>query len=63
MFAGVALYAIRTLGESAVVNALVPLVRGEIVMFADARQRFEPRTVRELVATSPIRTGSTSSTT
>ena len=25
------------------INALVPIVRGEIVMFADARQRFEPR--------------------
>jgi len=37
-------------GKSAVVNALVPLVRGEIVVFADARQRFEPQTVRQLVA-------------
>ncbi len=37
-------------GKPAVVNALVPLVRGEIVVFADARQRFEPQTVRELVA-------------
>jgi len=33
-----------------VVNALVPLVSGEIVVFADARQRFEPQTVRQLVA-------------
>jgi cellulose synthase/poly-beta-1,6-N-acetylglucosamine synthase-like glycosyltransferase len=37
-------------GKPAVVNALVPLVRGEIVVFADARQRFEPQTVRQLVA-------------
>ena len=37
-------------GKPALVNALVPVVHGEIVMFADARQRFEPRTVRELVA-------------
>jgi len=37
-------------GKPAVVNALVRLVRGEIVVFADARQRFEPRTVRQLVA-------------
>jgi cellulose synthase/poly-beta-1,6-N-acetylglucosamine synthase-like glycosyltransferase len=37
-------------GKPAVVNALVPLVRGEIVVFADARQRFEPDTVRHLVA-------------
>jgi len=37
-------------GKPAVVNALVPLVRGEIVLFADARQRFEPETVRHLVA-------------
>jgi cellulose synthase/poly-beta-1,6-N-acetylglucosamine synthase-like glycosyltransferase len=37
-------------GKPALVNALVPVVHGEIVMFADARQRFEARTVRELVA-------------
>ena len=37
-------------GKPAVVNALVPLVRGEIVVFADARQRFDPQTVRQLVA-------------
>src|SRR4029450_5472045 len=37
-------------GKPAVVNALVPLVRGDIVVFADARQRFEPQTVRQLVA-------------
>jgi cellulose synthase/poly-beta-1,6-N-acetylglucosamine synthase-like glycosyltransferase len=37
-------------GKPAVVNALVPLVRGDIVVFADARQRFDPHTVRQLVA-------------
>jgi biofilm PGA synthesis N-glycosyltransferase PgaC len=37
-------------GKPAVVNALVPLVRSEIVVFADARQRFERQTVRQLVA-------------
>jgi len=37
-------------GKPAVVNAVVPTVRGDIVIFADARQRFEPQTVRELVA-------------
>jgi cellulose synthase/poly-beta-1,6-N-acetylglucosamine synthase-like glycosyltransferase len=37
-------------GKPAVVNALVPTVRGDIVIFADARQRFDAHTVRELVA-------------
>jgi len=37
-------------GKPAVVNALVPTAHGEIVVFADARQRFERRTIRELVA-------------
>jgi cellulose synthase/poly-beta-1,6-N-acetylglucosamine synthase-like glycosyltransferase len=37
-------------GKPAVINALMPLVRGEIVIFADARQRFEAQTVRKLVA-------------
>ena len=37
-------------GKPALVNALVPLVHGEIVVFADARQRFDPQTVRQLVA-------------
>ena len=37
-------------GKPAVVNALLPLVRGEIVLFADARQRFDGRSLRELVA-------------
>src|SRR6185503_16050217 len=33
-------------GKPAIVNALVPIVRGEIVIFADARQRFDAGTVR-----------------
>jgi glycosyltransferase involved in cell wall biosynthesis len=37
-------------GKAAVLNALVPNVGGEIVLFADARQRFEPATLRALVA-------------
>ena len=37
-------------GKPAVVNDLVPTVGGDIVVFADARQRFEPQAVRELVA-------------
>ena len=37
-------------GKPAIVNALVPLVRGEVVIFADARQRFDAGTVRALVA-------------
>ena len=37
-------------GKPATINAVMPMVRGEIVVFADARQRFEPQTVRELVA-------------
>ncbi len=37
-------------GKPAIVNALVPIVRGEIVVFADARQRFDAETVRALVA-------------
>ena len=37
-------------GKPATINAVIPGVRGEIVVFADARQRFEPQTVRELVA-------------
>jgi biofilm PGA synthesis N-glycosyltransferase PgaC len=37
-------------GKPAIVNALVPVVRGEIVVFADARQRFDAGTVRALVA-------------
>ena len=37
-------------GKPAIVNALVPVVRGKIVIFADARQRFNAGTVRALVA-------------
>ena len=37
-------------GKPAVLNALTPTVHGEIVLFADARQRFEPGTLRALVA-------------
>jgi len=37
-------------GKPAIVNALVPIVHGEIVVFADARQRFDPQSLRALVA-------------
>jgi len=37
-------------GKPAVLNALVPRAGGDIVLFADARQRFEPSTLRALVA-------------
>jgi glycosyltransferase involved in cell wall biosynthesis len=37
-------------GKPAVLNAVTPTVRGEIVLFADARQRFEPGTLRALIA-------------
>lgn len=37
-------------GKPATVNAVVPLVHGDIVVFADARQRFEPGALRALVA-------------
>jgi glycosyltransferase involved in cell wall biosynthesis len=37
-------------GKPAVLNAVVPSARGEIVLLADARQRFEPGTVRALLA-------------
>ena len=36
-------------GKSAVVNAAVPALRGDIVLFADARQRFDRGTLRALV--------------
>ena len=36
-------------GKPAVLNDLVPKARGEIVVLADARQRFEPGTLRALV--------------
>jgi cellulose synthase/poly-beta-1,6-N-acetylglucosamine synthase-like glycosyltransferase len=37
-------------GKPATVNAVVPRVHGDIVVFADARQRFEPGALRALVA-------------
>ena len=37
-------------GKPAVLNAVVPELRGEIVLFADARQRFDRDTLRELIA-------------
>jgi glycosyltransferase involved in cell wall biosynthesis len=37
-------------GKAAVLNALVPEARGEIVVLADVRQRFEPGALRALVA-------------
>ena len=37
-------------GKPAVLNALVPHASGDIVMFADARQRFETSTLRAIVA-------------
>jgi biofilm PGA synthesis N-glycosyltransferase PgaC len=36
-------------GKTAVLNAMVPTARGEIVVLADARQRFAPRAIRALV--------------
>lgn len=40
----------RRAGKPAVLNALVPEASGEIVLFGDARQRFEPAALRALVA-------------
>jgi cellulose synthase/poly-beta-1,6-N-acetylglucosamine synthase-like glycosyltransferase len=40
----------RRRGKPAVINALVPQTRGEIVVFADVRQMFDPQAVRALVA-------------
>ena len=37
-------------GKPAVLNTLVPHVSGDIVLFADARQRFEPSALRAIVA-------------
>jgi cellulose synthase/poly-beta-1,6-N-acetylglucosamine synthase-like glycosyltransferase len=37
-------------GKAAVLNQLVRRARGEIVLFADARQTFDPQVVRRLVA-------------
>jgi biofilm PGA synthesis N-glycosyltransferase PgaC len=36
-------------GKSAVLNSVVPGLRGDVVLFADARQRFEAGTLRALV--------------
>ena len=49
--AGVQVRAFRNRrGKPAVINALVPLVSSDIVVFADARQRFERGALRALVA-------------
>jgi cellulose synthase/poly-beta-1,6-N-acetylglucosamine synthase-like glycosyltransferase len=40
----------RRSGKPAVLNALVPHASGDLVLFADARQRFEPSTLRAIVA-------------
>jgi cellulose synthase/poly-beta-1,6-N-acetylglucosamine synthase-like glycosyltransferase len=37
-------------GKAALLGELVPFARGEIVLFSDVRQRFEPDAVRRLVA-------------
>ena len=48
--AGVRVFAFhRRRGKTAVLNELVPRCRGEIVVFADARQRFEAGALRALV--------------
>ena len=48
---GVRVHALtRRSGKPAVLNMLVPHASGEIVLFADARQRFEASTLRALVA-------------
>ena len=48
---GVAVHQFATRrGKPAVLNALVPLVNGDIVLFADARQRFDARTLRALIS-------------
>ena len=39
----------RRRGKAAVLNAVVPGLRGDIVLFADARQRFDPGTLRALI--------------
>jgi poly-beta-1,6-N-acetyl-D-glucosamine synthase len=40
----------RRRGKAAVLNDVVPSARGEIVVLADARQRFEPAAVKALVS-------------
>jgi cellulose synthase/poly-beta-1,6-N-acetylglucosamine synthase-like glycosyltransferase len=48
---GVVLYSFRERrGKAAVLNELIPSAEGEIVVLADARQRFEPSAIRTLVA-------------
>jgi glycosyltransferase involved in cell wall biosynthesis len=48
---GVRVHAFDTRGgKPAVLNAIVPHLSADIVLFADARQRFEPSTLRALVA-------------
>lgn len=39
----------RRRGKTAVLNSVVPNLRGDIVLFADARQRFDPGTLRALI--------------
>ena len=41
-------FAVRR-GKAAVLSTIVPTLKGEIVLFADARQRFDPGTLRVLV--------------
>src|SRR5262245_8422605 len=49
--AGVVVRAFHTRrGKSAVLNDVVPSAQGEVVVMADARQRFEPQAIRALVA-------------
>jgi glycosyltransferase involved in cell wall biosynthesis len=49
--AGVAVKALpRRRGKPSVLNTLVPFCRGEVVVFADARQQFDRGTLRALVA-------------
>ena len=40
----------RWRGKAAVLNDMVRRARGEIILFADARQRFDPQVIRQLVA-------------
>jgi cellulose synthase/poly-beta-1,6-N-acetylglucosamine synthase-like glycosyltransferase len=40
----------RLMGKAAALNIGVKIARGDVIVFADARQRFEPRAIRELVA-------------
>src|SRR5207249_2121482 len=48
--AGVKVFAFETrCGKPAVLNALIPKVQGELIVLADARQRFEPKALRVLV--------------